>query len=87
MSSCDFLMALPIDYIGRYHSLCKALGRCPTRVIDVLDMAGGAAWSFNSCRTLVLLKDLGIMTMGAGCARIISIDIGAHVACLMTTAA
>jgi len=57
------------------------------RVLDVLDMARGATGSFHSCGALVLLKDLGIMTMGAGCARIISIDIGAHIACLMTTAA
>jgi len=57
------------------------------RVLDVLDMTRSTARCLDSCRAFILIEDLGVVTPPTGRARINPVDVGAHVACFMTTTA
>ena len=56
-------------------------------VLDMLHMTGSTARCFDSCRAFILIEDLSVVTTCAGCARIVAIDVPAHVAGFMTTTA
>ena len=57
------------------------------RVFKVLNMARSTARRLDSCLAFILIEDLGVVTTRAGCARVLAIDVPAHVARLMTTTA
>ena len=56
-------------------------------VLNVLNVTGGATWRVGSCGGCVSFKDLRVVALRAGCARVNSINIGAHVTGFVTTAA
>ena len=57
------------------------------RILEVLDVTRSTARCFESCRSFILIEDLGVVTTRAGGARGIAIDVLAHVAGFMTTTA
>jgi len=81
------LVYFPRRGISRAPALRYAKRGCPVCVLDVLDMTGGAARYRRFCSICGCFEDLRVVALRAGCARISSINVGAHITSLVTTAA